>query len=178
MMREKSHDLNEEVKMARYHSNQFCLPVAIVSVAAGDKVNIMTAAWVGPLSHHPPIIYVSISPKRYTHDLILEAGEFSLNILTDKQRELSTVAGTISGRKEDKLKHSLFKQEPGIKVKAPRLKDVRAVMECKLINHFAAGDHTVFVGEVVNFINDEDKSPLILFNHKYHKLGEYLADYP
>jgi flavin reductase (DIM6/NTAB) family NADH-FMN oxidoreductase RutF len=101
-----------------------------------------------------------------------------LNILTDKQRELSTVAGTLSGRKEDKLKRSIFKQEPGIKIKAPRLKGVRAVMECKLINHFTAGDHTVFVGEVVNFIHDEDKSPLILFNHKYHKLGEYLADYP
>lgn len=164
--------------MARYHSNQFCLPVAIVSVAVGEKVNIMTAAWVGPLSHKPPIVYVSIAPKRYTHDLILEAREFSLNILADDQRELSTVAGTISGRKEDKLEQSIFKQEPGIKIKAPRLKGVRAVMECKLINHFNAGDHTVFVGEVVNFVHNEDKSPLILFNLKYHKLGEYLADYP
>ena len=164
--------------MARYHSNQFCLPVAVVSVAVKEKANIMTAAWVGPLSHKPPIVYVSIAPKRYTHDLIVEAGEFSLNILADDQRELSTVAGTISGRKEDKLKKSIFEHEPGIKIKAPRLKGVRAVMECKLINHFTAGDHTVFVGEVVNFIHNEDKSPLVLFNLKYRKLGEYLADYP
>lgn len=164
--------------MARYHSNQFCLPVAIISVAAGEKANIMTAAWVGPLSHNPPIVYVSIAPKRYTHNLILEAGEFSLNILTDAQRKLSTVAGTISGRKEDKLKRNIFQMEPGIAIKAPRLRGVRAVLECKLIKHFTAGDHTVFIGEVKNFIEDESKSPLILFNLKYYGLGKYLADYP
>ena len=164
--------------MARYHSNQFCLPVAIVSVAAGEKVNIMTAAWVGPLSHRPPIVYVSIAPKRYTHDLILQAGEFSLSILTDKQREFSSAAGTVSGRKEDKLKQPIFQTEPGIAIKAPRLKEVRAVLECKLINHFTAGDHTVFIGEVINFVEDESKSPLILFSRKYYGLGKYLADYP
>jgi len=152
--------------------------VVIVSVAAGEEVNIMTAAWVGPLSHNPPIVYVSIAPGRYTHDLILKAGEFSLNVLTDSQRELSTIAGTISRRKEDKLKRSIFQTEPGIVIKAPRLKGMRAVLECKLIKHFTAGDHTVFIGEVINFVEDESKSPLILFNQKYYGLGTYLADYP
>jgi len=159
-------------------SSQFADPVVIVSVATDKKRNIMTAAWVSPVSFEPPIVMVSVSPRRYTHGLLLEAKEFTLSILTDQQRQLSTAAGVSTGRKKDKLKLEIFKTEEGKKVKAPFIKDSRAVLECKLIKQLTIGDHTIFLGEVVHFTCDRSKSPLILFNRKYYSLGEYIADYP
>ena len=164
--------------MGERFSSQFAAPVVIVGVATAKKKNIMTAAWVSTISFDPPIVMVSISPRRYTHDLLLEAKEFTLSILTDQQRQLSTTAGVSSGRKSDKLRLDIFKTQEGKKVKAPLIMDSRAMLECKLIKHFTVGDHTLFLGEVVHFTCDKSKSPLILFDRKYYSLGEYLADYP
>ncbi len=164
--------------MRERFSSQFAAPVVIVGVTAGKRRNIMSAAWVSPVSFAPPIVMVSISPRRYTHDLLLEAKEFTLSILTDQQRQLSTTAGVSTGREKDKLKLDIFKTEEGRKVNAPLIKDSRAVLECKLIKHLTMGDHTLFLGEVVHFTCDKSKSPLILFNREYYSLGKYLADYP
>ena len=164
--------------MGEWFSSQFADPVVIVGVATGMKRNIMTAAWVSPVSFDPPVVMVSISPRRPTHVLVLEAKEFTLSVLTNQQRKLSTTAGVSTGRKKDKLKLDIFKTEEGKKVKAPFIRDCRAVLECKLIKHLTIGDHTLFLGEVVHFTCDRSKSPLILFDKKYYSLGEYLADYP
>ena len=164
--------------MGERFSSQFAAPVVIVGVATDKRRNIMTAAWVSPISFVPPVVMVSISPKRYTHDLLLKAKEFTLSVLTDQQRQLSTTAGVSTGKKKNKLKLDIFKTEEGKKVKAPFIKNSRAVLECKLIRHLTVGDHTLFLGEVVHFTCDRSKTPLILFNRKYYSLGEYLADYP
>jgi len=164
--------------MRERFSSQFAAPVVIVGVTAGKRRNIMSAAWVSPVSFDPPVVMVSISPRRYTHDLLLEAKEFTLSILTDQQRQLSTTAGVSTGRDKDKLKLDIFKTEQGRKVNAPLIKDSRAVLECKLIKHLTIGDHTLFLGEVVHFTCDKSESPLILFDTKYYSLGKYLADYP
>ena len=54
---------------------------AIVTVHARDKDNAMTVAWHCSLSMSPPLYGVSISPKRFTLELILEAKEFGVNFM-------------------------------------------------------------------------------------------------
>ncbi len=45
-------------------------PVVLVTSKHEEVVNIMTAAWTTPISHDPPLVGVSISPRRFTHELI------------------------------------------------------------------------------------------------------------
>jgi flavin reductase (DIM6/NTAB) family NADH-FMN oxidoreductase RutF len=40
------------------------------------------------------------------------------------------------------------------------------------------GDHTVFYGEVIRSEVDETKSPLVLFNREYYRLGDVIGSYP
>jgi flavin reductase (DIM6/NTAB) family NADH-FMN oxidoreductase RutF len=163
--------------MKRY-SSQFPDPVVLVSVATEKVKNAMTVGWVSPVSFDPPIVMVSISPKRFTHDLILEAGEFAVSVLSEDQMEISTLAGTLSGSKTDKLSHDQFQLFDAGNIKAPLVRGCRAWFECKLVSHHTIGDHTVFYGEVIESKVDESKSPLVLFDRKYYALGEEIGDYP
>ena len=49
--------------MKRY-SSQFPDPVVLVSVATAKIKNAMTVGWASPVSFDPPILMVSIAPKR------------------------------------------------------------------------------------------------------------------
>lgn len=165
---------------ARSYSRQLVHPVTIISVSTGTTENIATMAWVSPVSFDPALLMVGISPKRFSHDLVLEAREFALLVLSDTQKELSTLAGTRSGRKENKWELEAFRKirkQPKI-IASPLLAGCRAVYECKLQDHFPAGDHTLFVGEIVRAEIDWEKQPLLLFNRNYHKLGDFIAKYP
>ena len=160
------------------YSSQIPDPVALITVATADHTNVMTAAWATPVSADPPILMVSVRPSRFTHDLILEAKEFGVSILADDQKKLSELAGTLSGKKKDKLSLPEFESFAARKIKAPLIKGARAWFECKLHSHHTVGDHTVFYGTVLAIKVDGSKSPLVLFYQKYYALGEVKGVYP
>ena len=71
----------------------------------------------------------------------------------------------------------MLKKDPEI-IKAPLLKECRANLECKLVNLLSAGDHTIFIGEIVRSEFNSEVQPLILFNRKYLNPGQFIANYP
>ncbi|GAB4375604.1 MAG: flavin reductase family protein [Calditrichia bacterium] len=162
------------------YSSQLVHPVTLISVSHEGTENIATMAWVSPVSFNPPFLMVAVSPKRFTHELILKSKEFALMVLTDEQKELSTLAGTKTGRKENKWDLAPFRElrEEATTIRAPVLRGCRAVFECKLARHWTVGDHTLFVGEVIHHRYNDDKNPLILFNRRYFELGRFIAAYP
>ncbi len=163
--------------MPRY-SSQFPDPVALVTVATKEKRNLMTVGWASPISSDPPILMVSIAPERFTHDLIVEAGEFGVSILADDQKELATLAGTLSGSDADKFAQVEFQTIAAERIRAPLIAGARACLECKLVSKQSVGDHTVFYGEVLRMIMDVKKSPLVLFDRRYYGLGKEKGTYP
>ena len=61
------------------------LPAVMISCArAGEKPNIITAAWVGTICSDPAMVSVSIRPERYSYDIIRETGEFVINLTTEE----------------------------------------------------------------------------------------------
>jgi flavin reductase (DIM6/NTAB) family NADH-FMN oxidoreductase RutF len=162
----------------KLYSRQFPDPVVLVTVARATDTNVMTVGWATPVSSSPPILMVSVAPARFTHDLILDAKEFGVSILADDQKKLSELAGTLSGKKKDKLALPEFKTFPAKRIKAPLIKGARAWFECALHSHHSVGDHTAFYGTVLETKVDETKSPLVLFHRKYYALGEVKGIYP
>ena len=160
------------------YTSQFADPVVLVTVASGGRTNVMTVGWTSPVSFKPPILMVSIAPERFTHDLVAEAGEFGVSVLADDQKELSMLAGTLTGRKEDKLVRAEFETMPAKKIGAPLIAGARAWFECKVVGQHTVGDHTVFYGEVLRTAVDDAKAPLVLFNRKYYRLGKMIDEYP
>lgn len=133
--------------------------VYIVTVRSGDKINGMTAAWVSQVSMRPLLLMSSIAPMRHTHGLIEKARYFAVNTLPDGRQDLAKHFGFKSGRKVDKFEGISFFDAPN---GSPVLNDALAYFECSLTDSFTAGDHTLFVGEVVSAkILKEDVQPLI-----------------
>ena len=163
--------------MASY-SSQFADPVVLVTVAHKGTVNVMTVGWASPVSFKPPILMVSIAPPRFTHDLLMKSEEFGVSVLSDEQRELAKIAGTLSGKAVNKLSRTEFETIPAEKIHAPLIAGARAWFECAVVLHQSVGDHTVFYGEVLRTGMDESKRPLVLFNRMYYSLGNEIDRYP
>jgi len=140
-------------------SKQISQGVYIISVRTKEKINGMTAAWVSQVSLNPLMLMVSIAPARHTHNLIKESGYFAVNVLGDEQENLASYFGFQSGRNMDKFKGKNYFDAP---MGSPILQDAIAFFECKVVDTFKAGDHSLFIGEVLTAkILNEDRKPLI-----------------
>jgi len=119
------------------------------------KPNIIALAWVMPASVNPPLVAMSIRPERHSHALIEETKEFVVNVPTMKILKETLFCGRRSGKDYDKFKQTGLTQSPSRKVKPPIIKECIAHLECKLHSQFTTGDHTIFVGEIIEAYADK-----------------------
>ncbi len=121
----------------------------IVTAQAKGKANAMAVAWHLVISVNPPLYGVSIAPKRFTHQLIVDSKEFGVNFLPFEMTELVASVGGSSGREMDKFQEFNIALDKPVKTAVPILKDAYAAYECKLVDDKLYGDHRLFVGEIV-----------------------------
>jgi len=122
---------------------------AIVTASFEGKDNAMTAAWHSSISVNPPIYGISISPQRFTYQLIRQSKEFGINFVPFEKAYLAASIGGTSGQEIDKFQKLNIPREKPIKTRVPLLKDAYASYECKLLDSKIYGDHIWVVGEVV-----------------------------
>jgi len=136
---------------------KFTYGVYVVGAKHAGRVNALTCAWVMRVSFSPPMVAVAVGKTRYTHDMIKGSGAFSVNVLAEDQVELGRHFGLKSGRQVDKFADVPYKE--GV-TGSPILEGVAAWLDCRLVHSYDAGDHTIFVGEVVD-AGTSRKKPLI-----------------
>jgi flavin reductase (DIM6/NTAB) family NADH-FMN oxidoreductase RutF len=142
-------------------------PVTLIGAAHEGRYNVMTASWVSQVSFNPLMVMVSIAPERYTYELIQKSGEFVVSILAKDQAEVAHFCGSRSGKEVDKAGQLKLDTEPGKVVKVPLLRGCIANLECKVVATQEAGDHVIFIGEVVaGNVDRGDAVPLIMLNWK------------
>ena len=120
----------------------------VTCVGKAGKPNVTTVAWAMPTSNEPPLVAISISPKRHSHALIVESQEFAINVPTLELLQSVYACGSFSGRSFDKFKKAGLTPIPAKKVKAPIIRECIAHLECTVDSQVTTGDHTVFVGKV------------------------------
>jgi len=129
--------------------------VLVSCVSKTGKPNIITLAWAMPTSINPPLVAISVAPRRHSHALIEETKEFVVNIPTIDLLNETLFCGRVSGREHDKFKEARLTPLPAKKVKPPAIKECVAHLECKLYSQLSTGDHTIFVGEIVEAYVDK-----------------------
>ena len=121
----------------------------IVTAHAAGRDNAMAVAWHMPVSKKPPLYAVSISPKRFTYQLIVDSGEFGINFLPDEEAELVAAVGGSKGKEIDKFEAFKIKTDKSLKVAVPILKSAYVAYECKVVDDRLCGDHRLLVGEIL-----------------------------
>ncbi len=129
----------------------------VVGSRSGLKRNLMTLNWATQLSFEPKLVGVGVEKAALTHELIDAGGVFSLCTVSREDRaivrkftkpvEVDLAAMTMNG----------FAFHDGASG-APVLDQAPGYLDCELRQRVDAGNHSFFVGEVIDagFQADED----------------------
>ena len=116
----------------------FSYGIYFLGCKKGGDVNSMVASWVTQVSFEPRRVAVGVKKTRRSHDMIKDGGVFTLCVLDKNQKN-----------DLDKFKSSENVEWEFRETGAPILKDCVAYVECRVVRAVDAGDHTLFIGDVV-----------------------------
>lgn len=137
--------------MNKFYYYVFPMQAALVTCKDDEEnVNVITVAWHTTISKKPPLFGISIAPSRYSHCLIEESKEFVVNFTSFDLVDKVNFCGTHSGRKTDKIKEAGLTLLDSKEIDTPAIKECYSHLECSLYDQKTLGDHTFFIGEVLN----------------------------
>ena len=135
--------------------------VYVLTAHHQGKSNGTTVAWVTPVSFDPLLVTVSLADVRVSHDLVKKSGYFGLNVLSRDQIELARNFGFKTARDTDKLQDVKYTtSENGL----PILDEAIGYIECRVLSTHPAGDHTLFVGEVIEARTINENAKTLVFD--------------
>lgn len=166
------------------------LPVVMVSCQRqGERPNIITIGWTGTICSDPAMLYISIRPERYSHDIIEETGEFVVNLVNKELTWATDYCGVKSGRDVDKFKEMNLTAIPSKTVDAPSIKESPVSIECKVVDVKRLGSHDMYIANVTavsvenEYMNANGKFELnelglMAYSHgEYFELGKKLGKF-
>ncbi len=125
------------------------IPYGLFVLTAEGKDGTTAAAtvnWVTQASFNPPLVAVGVKADSHAHGAIKESGAFALNVLGKGQQAMAFTFFKPATRQGNTISGEPF--HPG-STGAPILDKTPAFIECRLVDTVERGDHSVFVGEVV-----------------------------
>lgn len=146
---------------------QFTTGVCIVASAfEGREPFGMTINSFSSLSLDPPLVLWSLQRDSELFEDWQKASHFTINILTQAQRPLSSL---YSRKGEHNLEADHYYLSS---FELPIIKDVLSYFECEIVARHDGGDHAILIGSVKNLELREGGEPLVFYSGKYTKLAE------
>ena len=140
-------------------------PFGLVSTLKDDgSTNLMAVSWWTYLTNHPAMIGVCLSKKGLSGLLIEKNGEFALSIVGEELKEKAEKCGTCSGRTVNKIAELGIETEKASAVAPCVVSGSRVIFECKLVSMAEAGDHVLYMGEVIALRGDPEVKHLYAFD--------------
>jgi flavin reductase (DIM6/NTAB) family NADH-FMN oxidoreductase RutF len=159
---------NHEQAAARRFPEQ--IVIAIAKDAKG-KHNPITLGWTMLASHEPPMIAIAVGKTRHSLEAIRAAKEFVVAMPSAGMAVDAVFHGTQSGRDVDKLAMCRTQTQPAMVIDSLLLADAVANFECKLVSEHEAGDHIIFLGQVVAAHMNQDPEVRRLYTLGNERLG-------
>lgn len=147
-------------------------PFALVTARKEDgRTNLMALSWWTFVSNHPPMLAIATSNRGCTGSCIRRTGEFGLCLVGEGLEEKAMRCGTCSGSSCDKAELTGIELTDAASIDVKLVKESRAALECRLTDTLPAGDHTIYVAEIVQvYQNPEAGAPLYAWEG-YKRLG-------
>jgi len=138
--------------------------VTVVTTADGEELSGMTVASFASLSLHPPLVLVCIERGVKSHDAVAASRKFGVSILGSEQSDASS---RFAAKVDDKFAGAATRRgELGI----PLIEGALCTIECRLREQLPGGDHSIFIGEVVD-VRAREGPPLVYFRSGYHQIN-------
>jgi flavin reductase (DIM6/NTAB) family NADH-FMN oxidoreductase RutF len=132
-----------DARALRITLGRFATGVTIVSTASADGIHAMTANAFTSVSLDPPLVLVSVDNRTRMHQLLPGTRRYGVSVLAAEQERL---AMHFAGRPMP------GQQDPFLwECDVPVVKDAIAHFACDSYAEHAAGDHTLYIGQVRAF---------------------------
>jgi len=118
----------------------------ILTARQGKAETGMLTSWVQQCSFDPPQVSVAIKKGRDITTWLTEGAPFTLNVLDDSQTDMIIHFGRGFTLDESAFEGLEVERPAGA---APVLRDTLAYLECRVVSRCSAGDHELFIGQVI-----------------------------
>ena len=118
----------------------------VLTGESDGRVAAATVNWVTQASFDPPLVAVGVKADSTAHEVIKQVGSFALNVLSKGQQSMAFSFFKSVERDGDTIAGESFSSG---KTGSPILANAVAYLECSLLDTVDKGDHSIFVGEVV-----------------------------
>lgn len=140
--------------------------VTIVTTEVDGEYFGTTVTSFTSVSLEPMMVQIALEASSRIHAAVETSRKFAANILSADQE-------TLARRCADSMAVDRFR---GVDVtvgetNVPLLDGAIAMLECRVTDEFPAGDHTVFLGQVVAARSSEG-APLLYYQGDYRRIAE------
>jgi flavin reductase (DIM6/NTAB) family NADH-FMN oxidoreductase RutF len=139
-------------------------PVAVVTVDAGDLEYALTVGSLVSLSLEPALVGVSIGHASQSHTPLRDAGRFAVSLLAGDQEALAQHFA----RSVPPIALWEGIERHASELPEPLIEGALAWLECRVVAEHEAGDHTIFVAEVLSIELGRNAPALVYVGGKYH----------
>ena len=145
--------------------SRFATGVAIAgAIDSNGAPHGLTVSSFSSVSLDPPLILICLGHAIAAIDVFRQSRHFGLSVLREDQRALSE---RFAMRVDDRFESLAWRRgETGV----PLLDSALAAMECETRHRVAAGDHDIFIAEMLRATVGEGR-PLIHFAGEYSRLS-------
>jgi flavin reductase (DIM6/NTAB) family NADH-FMN oxidoreductase RutF len=157
-----------DTNVLRRAFGQFPTGIAIVT-ARDDEGGLigLTMSSFNTVSLDPPLVLFSVKNNAFSLHKMRMADAYAVNVLSDDQSHLSD---RFARQGADKWSETDYR--PGV-TECPLLPGALASFECRPHATHVAGDHTIFIGEIIDYAFRDDAKPLVFFQGGYRRLFDH-----
>lgn len=133
--------------------------IYLLGSAFGPRRNLMTHNWAMQVATRPKLLAISVRKDALTHELVCGGRAFSLSFLRREDRALARTFTKPAVEGQDGALSGVAVASTSTGV--PVLAQAAAWLECEVRHELDAGDHTLFVGEVVDCSVPDESAPVL-----------------
>ena len=148
--------------------------VTVVTTRLDDVPFGMTASSFTSVSLDPPLVLVCLAKTARTHDAVLQAGRFAVNILGVDQAD---VGQRFAGPTDDHAARFDGLDVRSVMTGAPVLADALGWLDCTIAASHDGGDHTVVVGAVAEAGTSTARGPLLYHSRSWGRFHGVFPDH-
>ncbi|WP_133908054.1 flavin reductase family protein [Actinophytocola oryzae] len=138
-----------------------------VLTAGGDHCHGMTANAFSSVSLEPPMVLCCIARTAQMHEAILRTRHFGVSVLSADQEDVARYFAS-RGRAMGLAQFDEVDWFPGPRSGAPLLVGSLAWLDCELAEVYHGGDHSIFVGTVLDAARRSGEA-LLFFGGGFHQ---------
>ncbi|KZM73248.1 flavin reductase family protein [Nocardia terpenica] len=146
----------------------FATGITLVT-ATGDTPRGMTANAFTSVSIDPPLILICVSRSATMHRVIQDCGAFAVCVLGAGQEQVARHFAD-RGRPRGEREFDIVEWVPGRHTGVPVVIGSLAWLECRLTEVYAGGDHSIFLGQVLDSGRDPDGDALLFYGGVFQRI--------